>query len=356
MRILVTVDPEIPVPPTTYGGIERIVHDLATALQGRGHHVGMIAHADSTSSVDERVAWPVRSSQSGIDTFRNAMRLRRAVRDFEPDVLHSFSRLAYMLPVLRSDLAKVMSYQRPPSGRTVRLAQRMARPGSLTFTGCSVHIADMGRQAAGIWSPIHNFVDLRKFTFQESVSDDAPMVFLSRIEEIKGVHTAIEIAKCCGVRLIIAGNHADRGPQLRYWEERIRPEIGRNGIEYVGRVDDRQKNELLGKALALLVPISWDEPFGIVFAEALACGTPVISAPRGALPEIVRHGVEGFLVEGASEACKAVAAIADIDRAQCRSRVEQEFCAPRIVSKYCDLYRRAIDNAGATAAGNRLNS
>jgi glycosyltransferase involved in cell wall biosynthesis len=180
------------------------------------------------------------------------------------------------------------------------------------------------------------------------------MVFLSRIEEIKGVHTAIEIAKRCGIRLIIAGNHANCGSQWRYWEDRIKPEIGRNGIEYVGSVDDRQKNELLGKARALLVPISWDEPFGIVFAEALACGTPVISAPRGALPEIVRHGVEGFLVEGASEACAVVAAVANIDRAKCRARVEQEFCAPRIVNKYCELYRRAINDAGATAPGNRL--
>jgi glycosyltransferase involved in cell wall biosynthesis len=351
VRILVTVDPEIPVPPTTYGGIERIVHDLSTALRERGHHVGMIAHADSTSSVDEKIAWPARSPMRGIDTFRNAMRLHRAVRDFMPDVLHSFSRLAYMTPVMSTGLAKVMSYQRPPSGRTVRLAQRMARSGSLHFTGCSVHIADMGRRAAGTWSPIHNFVDLRKFTFRESVSDDAPVVFLSRIEEIKGAHTAIEIAKRCGIRLVIAGNHADSGPQLRYWEERIRPEIGRNGIEYVGCVDDAQKNELLGAAMALLVPISWNEPFGIVFAEALACGTPVISAPRGALPEIVRHGVEGFLVEGTNDACSAVAAIAEIDRARCRHRVEEEFCAPRIVGKYCDLYRHAVDNAGVASPG-----
>src|SRR5439155_10988576 len=103
------------------------------------------------------------------------------------------------------------------------------------------------------------------------------------------------IARAARRRLIIAGNRSTTQDGIPYWEREIAPNIGKDGIEYVGPVNDAQKNELLGKASAMVVPIEWDEPFGIVFAEALACGTPVISTPRGALPEIIRNGKEGVL-------------------------------------------------------------
>ena len=131
--------------------------------------------------------------------------------------------------------------------------------------------------------------------------------FLSRVESIKGAHWAIEIARRTGHRLVIAGNHAESGAEGDYWRREIEPWIGRDGIEYVGPVDDAQKNKVLGEARAMVVPIQWDEPFGIVFAEALACGTPVISCPRGSLPEIVRQGVDGFLIKSIDEGCEAVA-------------------------------------------------
>ncbi len=112
---------------------------------------------------------------------------------------------------------------------------------------------------------------------------DAPLCFLSRVESIKGADWAIEIARRTGHRLVIAGNHADSGAEGDYWRTKIEPWIGRDGIEYVGPVDDVQKNKVLGEARAMVVPIQWNEPFGIVFAEALGCGTPVISCPRGSL-------------------------------------------------------------------------
>ncbi len=161
----------------------------------------------------------------------------------------------------------------------------------------------MGRKSGGDWSAIPNFVDTDQFRFEPMVGEAAPLVFLGRIERIKGVHLAIAIAKLAGREAIIAGNLATTGAELAYWEQEILPEIGRNGISYVGPVDDAQK-ELLGWALALLAPIEWEEPFGIVFVEALACGTPR-SCSRGAVLEIVRDGVEGFLIDDAGEA-KAV--------------------------------------------------
>jgi glycosyltransferase involved in cell wall biosynthesis len=337
MRILVTVDPEIPVPPETYGGIERIVNTLVAALRIRGHKVGLIANPSSTCKADAFFPWAGLRSQSQIDSWRNMRVLRDAVSAFEADVLHSFSRILYMLPLMCNALPKIMSYQREPSSRNVRLGAVLAN-GSLSFTGCSEYICRKGRRGGGEWRTVHNFVDTDIYQFQPQVPADAALIFLSRVERIKGAHTAIAVARRTGRRLIIAGNHATSGPEFDYWMREIKPHIG-DKIEYLGPVDDMQKNILLGQSAAMIVPIEWDEPFGIVFAEAMACGTPIISCPRGALPEIVRPGVEGFLVNTIEEACEAVSRLDQIDRIACRKRAEEAFSAPVIAKAYELLYR-----------------
>lgn len=345
MRILLTVDPEIPVPPVTYGGIERIADMLVRALMKGGHEVALVAREGSTCPASRLFTWPGKSSRSTPDTLRNTWRLAGAVRAFQPDVIHSFSRLAYLLPHLPGPRPIVMSYQREPSLRTVGLAVRLAAPGVLTFTGCSEYIAGRGRRAGGQWHGIPNFVDTERMTFRRTVADDAPLVFLSRVESIKGADMAIEIARRCGFRLVIAGNHAEEGPEAAYWRDRIVPHLGRDGIEYVGPVDDAQKAKLLGQARAMLVPIQWNEPFGIVFAEALSCGTPVISCPRGALPEIVRHGQEGFLIDTVDEACAAIGRLGEIDRAACRRRAAEAFSLDVGVERFLALYRQILNHA-----------
>lgn len=341
MKILITADPELPVPPKLYGGIERIVDLLASGLKSRGHAVGLVAHEDSISPVNRLFPWPGKKSQKIIDTVRNTIALQNSVRLFQPDLVHSFSRLYYLLPLFTSRLPKIMSYQRPPSYRPVRWGAFLSR-GLLTFTGCSEYICEIGRKAGGTWHAIHNCVEMDKYTFQPAVASDAPLVFLSRIERIKGAHTAIEVARRTRHRLLIAGNYATSGEEGRYWLDEIAPHLGRDGIEYVGPVNDEQKNLLLGQAAAMIVPIEWDEPFGIVFAEALACGTPVISCPRGALPEIVRQGIDGFLVTDVGDACKAIENLESIDRRNCRQRAEEYFSASVIVSKYEQLYRKLV--------------
>jgi glycosyltransferase involved in cell wall biosynthesis len=338
MRILLTVDPDIPVPPRLYGGIERIADGLLAGLRRLGHTVALAAHAESTAVVDAFFPWPALQSGSRVGTVRNTAALWRAVRSFQPDVLHSFSRLMYMLPLLRSRLPKVMSYQREPSLRTTTWAKRLAR-GTLQFTGCSDYICRLGRRAGGDWRTIPNFADVERFTFVPAVAHDAPLVFLSRVESIKGPHLAIAAARRAGRRLLIAGNHSATSQEARYWREQVEPYLGKDGIEYCGPLDDRQKNALLGRAAALIVPVQWDEPFGIVFAEALACGTPIISCPRGALPEIVREGANGFLTDTCQGLQDAISRIGTIERACCRRIAEQRYSVAVVVAAYEEAYK-----------------
>jgi len=338
VRILLTADPEIPVPPRGYGGIERIIDSLVHGLRDQGHTVGLAAHPDSTSPADSILGWPAKSSGNTMDTLRNTVALMGAIRRFQPEVLHSFSRLAYLLPVLPTRLPKVMSYQRHTGGRQVSLASRIAGR-TLRFTGCSEFISAQGRKWGGKWETIPNFVEINKYDFVPAVPHDAPLVFLSRIESIKGPDLAIDIAIASGRRLILAGNRADRGPEREFWDKRIAPHLGKRGIEWAGEIDDVRKNSLLGGAAALLLPIQWDEPFGIVFAEAMATGTPIISCARGALPEIVDPGQTGFFIQNVSEGVAAVGRLGELSRAACRATVETRFNLTVCAEQYIRLYR-----------------
>ncbi|MCM1981751.1 glycosyltransferase [Lyngbya confervoides] len=349
MRILFTADPEIPVPPQHYGGVQRLVDSIARGMKEKGHRVGLVAHRGSTTPVDAFYPWPGRDSQSRWDTLRNTWTLTQAVRAFQPDLIHSFSRLWYLMPMMARPLAKIMTYGRDPSTRTVQWSAQLAGQ-SLMFTGCSQHISRTGSAAGGTWRTVYNFVELETFTFQPQVAPDAPLVFLSRIERIKGAHTAIAAALRTGRRLIIAGNRVESESGQAYWREEIAPYLGKNGIEYVGPVNDAQKNLLLGTAAAMIVPIEWEEPFGIVFTEALACGTPVISTPRGAVPEIVRQGVDGFIAADLEALCDAIGNLPRLNRADCRQRVESCFTAQTINDQYEQLYHAQIAVTAAHSA------
>ena len=335
MDIAIAADPRIPVPPRLYGGIERIVDMLVRGLVDRGHDVTLFAHEDSDVPC-RLVPYGGSDPQAWMDVIRDTLSVSRLAVE-RPDVVHSFGRLVYLAPLLPLSLPKVMTYQRGPTPSRIRTAMRLARDDSLLFTGCSDHItAEIEPYAPA--RTVYNGVPLRTYDFQPSVADDAPLVFLGRIAPIKGAHTAVEVARRSGRRLVIAGNVPDE--QQAFFREEIELHLDGEQIRYVGPVDDEEKNDLLGRAAAFLMPIEWEEPFGIVMAEAMACGTPVIGTRRGAVPEVVTNGETGFVCDDIDEMVEAVGRLGALSRQACRRRCEDQFSARAIVDGYEQLYVR----------------
>lgn len=337
MRIALTADPEISVPPFQYGGIERIVDALARGLSGQGHHVTLLSNVDSTCPV-RKIPWKGRQSSSRIDTIKNAMQLASITSTNRFDIVHSFSRLAYLLPILPNSIPKLMTYQREISRKTTAIANLLAFQ-SLEFSAVGRHMIEPV-QDIGLWHYIPNFVPLCVYALSSCTTSGSPLIFLGRIEELKGPHIAIEIAKKTNKSLILAGNISDEHQD--WFDKCIRPLIDGDQIRYVGPVNDEQKAALLRGAYALLMPILWEEPFGIVMIEAMACGTPVIGFRRGAVPEVVAHEETGYVVDSIEDMIGAVHQIERISRRECRVRVERFYSDIVIINRYISLYEKMI--------------
>lgn len=348
LRIAVTVDPYLPVPPDLYGGIERIVDFLVRGLVDRGHRVTLYAHPDSRTA-GNHVSYGAFPHAGRWPRLKELWQLGSNLwlKGKEFDLIHSFGRLAALLPVLMDRrLGKIQSYQREVPWPGVRKAARLAGP-SLVFTACSsgMYREPAGRDVRrGTWRTVFNGVDLSKYDFVHKVNHDAPLAFLGRLEPIKGAHNAIAIARATKRRLVIAGNKVATSEE--YYKREIAPHLDGERIKYVGPVDDGAKNVLLGSSAALLMPIEWEEPFGIVMAEAMACGTPVIGFARGSVPEIVREGINGYASTDVIGATAAVERIGSIDRATVRKDCETRFSSDVVVSRYESLYREVLSVAG----------
>jgi glycosyltransferase involved in cell wall biosynthesis len=311
---------------------------LARGLVARGCEVTVFAHPDSRTA-GRLVPWPGRDSGSLTDIARNAGALARGVLTGRFDLVHSFSRVAYMLPLLSFPIPKLMTYQREIARRSVERGHALSR-GTLWFTAISRSMM-RGVADVGTWRLVYNGVPLAQYTFCPDVAAQAPFVFLGRIEEIKGPHLAIEIARRTGIPLVIAGNIP--AEHRTWYDKNIAPHLDDDRIRYIGPVDDETKNILLGKARALLMPILWDEPFGIVMAEAMACGTPVIGFARGSLPELVEDGVTGFCVDNLDDFVEATLKVELLNRFACRTRTERLFSDTAVVDGYLAVYTEMLD-------------
>jgi glycosyltransferase involved in cell wall biosynthesis len=344
MKIAVIADPELPVPPQHYGGIERVIHLLVEGLVRNGHEVVLFAHRDSQVSC-ELVPYAGLTSSIGISFAQNMARISRRLIGGGFDVVHSFGRLMLLAPVARLRIRKLMSYQRPITPSSITRARRLFGD-TIEFTACSRHMTKPVESLA-TWHIVYNGVPVEAYDYQPRVDADAPVMFLGRLEEIKGPHLAIQAAREAGRRIVLAGNVA---PEHRdFFHTRIRPLIDDTTVRYIGPVNDRQKSEWLGRSAALMMPILWDEPFGIVMAEALACGTPVIGLSRGSVPEVVDHGVTGFVASDRDGLVDGIRRLSELDRGRCRASAEIGFSGESVLAGYESLYARGLEMAGAAS-------
>ena len=333
------------VPPRKYGGSERVVHWLTEALVGMGHAVTLFATGDSVTSAT-LVAVRARAERFARNfEFNNAPYARGiemvARRAGEFDVIHShidfhpFSVLSRQAVPFVTTLHGRMDqewipdiYGMFPGVPLVSIsdAQRRPMPG-LGWAGTVLH-----GMPAGLLRPVAGGGDY--------------FAFLGRISPEKGIEQAIRIAAACGVKLKVAAKIGEE--DMPYYEAVVAPLLAGETVEYVGEIDDSQKSAFLGGARALLFPIAWPEPFGLVMIEAMACGCPVVAFRRGSVPEVVEEGVTGFIVETVEEAIAACGRAAALDRGAVRARFEARWTSARMAEDYVAIYRRLIARAAVS--------
>ena len=332
------------VPPKLYGGTERVASWLTEELVSRGHDVTLFASGDSRTSarlisVTDRA---LRLDPTIVEPLGYQMMMLEEVRKHadEFDIIH------FHLELLHAPLARSL---RVPSVTTLhgRLDLPDLAPFYRAFAELPlVSISDSQRLpmppvnwAATIYHGMPG--DLLRPGLQSHAGDY--LAFLGRISPEKRPDRAIEIAARVGIKLKIAAKIDD--VDKRYWNEAIAPLIARHGdlVEFIGEIGDRQKADFLGNARALIFPIDWPEPFGLVMIEAMACGTPVIAFRHGSVPEIIDHGVSGYVVDDVAGAVHAVGRHDSLSRAEVRKCFDRRFTVERMVDDYLRLYRQLAD-------------
>ena len=342
------------VPPRFYGGTERVVSYLTEELVRQGHEVTLFASADS------------RTSARLVRCCDVALRLNPIVRDPVPyhvmmleevqRLKDDFDILHFHIDYLHAPLVRDFAH------RTVTTHHgRLDLPDIIPFYGMFrelplVAISDDQRRYLhqGNWvGTVHHGIPCDLLAF-EPKPRGGYLAFLGRISPEKGPDRAIEIATRAGMQLKIAAK-VDRVDDA-YWNEKIRPMVTLHpNVEFIGEINEHDKARFLGDAAALLFPVDWPEPFGLVMIEAMACGTPVIAFRRGSVPEIVEDGTSGFVVDTAGEAAAAVERLASLDRANVRAAFERRFTVERMTHDYLKIYRELTSVVALTRRPHRAD-
>jgi glycosyltransferase involved in cell wall biosynthesis len=339
MKILIVMDPGISIPVKGYGGHERLVEMFAKEYLSLGHEVHLLITDGShvagcvVHGLGKEGFPPPKRDRN--KTLFTAWKFLWKHRD-DFDLIHNFGRLFYLLPVLNNSVKKIMTYGRIINSRNIKYISKLPFK-NLVFTASSDWCVSTGN-VAGKWKTVFNAIEFNKYTLKTDVSVEAPLIFLSRIERLKGAHEAINIAKNTNNKLIIAGNISPLKEEQEYFKNEIEPFIDGEQIVFVGTLDDAGKNNYLGKAKAMLFPARTEEAFGMVMVESMACGTPVIAYNHSAMPEVVIDGVTGFIVNDENEMVLALNKISTIKREEVRIESEKSFDVKIVAKKYLGLF------------------
>ncbi|KAB0682631.1 glycosyltransferase family 4 protein [Aureimonas leprariae] len=345
------ISPNIfPVPPIDHGGTERIVADLCTALSCSGHDVTLFAPSDSATESTlvsrlpslaalEREYGKVPPSIPAVLEAVQMELLRRRLHEF--DVVHCHGEFAH---------AAMLGERRGRSVTTIhwRVDELDRRLFFAAFPDLPV-AAISASQESGIPLPnragiVHHGIERDRYA--PSFEPGRHLAFVGRMTDQKRPDTAIRVARAAGLPIRLAGTVDVGNPT--YFEREVRPLLGGDAV-YLGPLADGPKRELLAGASALLLPVDWPEPFGLVMIEAMACGTPVVAWNRGSVREVVEDGVTGFVVENEAEALEALGRIGELDRRLIRQRFEARFTADRMAADYVAIYRTLMERACASA-------
>lgn len=328
------------VPPKHYGGTERIVSHLTEELVRLGHDVTLFASGDSVTSA--RLIASCERSLRKNERCKDPVAREVLLVDHVIERVDEFDLIHFHTGYLHFPVCRYL-----PVPHVTTLHGRLDIPDLVPVfdrfrNEPLVSISNAQRQPlpwANWQATVYHGLPKDLFAFQPNRG--SYLAFLGRISPEKRVDRAIEIAKRVSMPLKIAAkiDRADR----RYFKHHIEPLLTQSHVEWIGEISDQQKNEFLGNAFALLFPIDWPEPFGLVMIEAMACGTPVVAYDCGSVPEVMEDGVTGFIVRDLEGAARAVNRAGDLSRARCREVFERRFVASRMASDYLDSYQSLLE-------------